>query len=101
MAQSLAAWNPTANHRLPVRRIVRHMTIAHSTMYSAPIQFSPGLERCHRPKGKDVTSAAGQKRIPELSVWSRYPRKQNSSCRPTSTNVTAQTIEYLAIAPVL
>ena len=60
-----------ANHSVPVRRSVKQKNIPMTNTLSAPTEPSPGLRKCTAPNKKESSTAAGQKRMPELSVNSR------------------------------
>src|SRR5215471_103436 len=51
--------------------------------------LSPGLPACASPNKSDMRTAAGQNPIPVVMVNCMYPRKANSSARPTIVNAKA------------
>src|SRR5258708_35881358 len=81
--KSKLACIPTANHRLPVRRKVRHQNKPVSMTPAKPNLFSPGFVLCTSPNAMESSTAAGQKGMACARVNCTYPRKANSSYSPT------------------
>src|SRR5579872_3689253 len=75
---------------VPVLRKNRQSSSPNKTTASTPTKVSFGLKACPKANTPDVTNAAGQKPIPDASVYWIYPRSENSSNSPTKTNAIPQ-----------
>src|SRR6266403_871686 len=87
--KSKLACHPKHNHRLPVRRKANAKISPIATTPAAPTQPSPGFPKWTAPNEHESTTAAGQKPMLSASVYCVYPRKKNSSNKPTKTKKTA------------
>src|SRR5580704_9978818 len=96
--KSNIACMPIANHKLPVRFSVKLQKIPTKTTPATPIQPSPVFCKCTAPNETDRRTAAGQKPMPSATVYSAYPRKRNSSKKPTTRKKAPQNSAHLAMA---
>src|ERR1700737_5340260 len=71
--KSKLACMPTANHKFPVRRKVKHQNKPVRITPATPNLLSPGFVMWTNPNATDSSTAAGQKRMDCARENSKYP----------------------------